>query len=832
MPPRKPQNARDARQQQVKKQMSFMQISRLRTARSKEYVLKSIYKYGYRNKEDISNLPAQTLVVGSQNVLTNAAEQVTIRNGYQLDGPAGTQIGGIDSSFDFQTAGGFIRNLRKWITTLEVRYVNPVSKAVSWIALNGLTGDYWQVPLTSSYPINFTTFFDTTEQKNFCLFVNHNNWIAEWSGGMGSVASFTSDTITLQGTQNTDQLGFYSSSTNAGKFQVVVDGTVYNYTSAGTAPYVDLTGTGTTNTYQITPVVWWSQQFTTSSSAQSIITVNIPNIYWNNTGSDAAQTVNFTGQIYTDAAGTPGVPIGSPVTSSTVVGSPGNYGAITFYFSYGTTVLPVNQSTAYHFVLYSDQPEYLFLIGDTNSGQGTQYSSNSGGSWNANNGPLNLVVTENQISPQTLSGVTQASNGGSVTGLSVGDAVIQCVAYGASTDGVTSLPSNYIFDLITNEAGQVWYGNFASTAIYVSASQNYKDVSYNAGGRLYGQGAEIILDIPPTAFKQNGALMYISAGLDEWWVEDRQKLTYTYTYVIGSTPTTVTVTTENLTAGRLKTAANQGAQSQAMVAELKNALLYISNEPICNSFGPVKNVYQDPQIVNMSDPIKYDFDAYNFTGGQVFYFNYYIYITIPAQGVVRIYNVRNKYWEAPQLLPVSRFYIVDGALYGHSGLTNESYEMFTGYSDNGNPIKAVAAFPYMSVEGGAAQEVKNFNKHYTEGYIASNTTVTLTLNYDFGGFSGNYSTNIEGSNKAIIFNKITDGSLGQNPLGSEPIGSILNLTQQPPIPKFRVVNTFPRVNCFEYQVIYSSDDVDQNWAILRSGPAISPADDLPTSVTE
>lgn len=52
------------------------------------YALREKFELGYRNKEDISNLPPEVLVVGSQNVLTNAAEQVGIRQGYVLDGPA------------------------------------------------------------------------------------------------------------------------------------------------------------------------------------------------------------------------------------------------------------------------------------------------------------------------------------------------------------------------------------------------------------------------------------------------------------------------------------------------------------------------------------------------------------------------------------------------------------------------------------------------------------------------------------------------------------------------------------------------------------------------
>lgn len=821
-------------QQQAKtgSTLTYNEIVKLRAAEEKEYTIQGVYKYGYRNKEDVSNLPPNTMVVGSQNVLTNAAEQIAIRNGYQLDGPAGTQSTIIDSNFDLQTASGLIRNIRKWGTTLEVRYVNPVTKAVSWIALTGLTGTSSFLSILSNYVCNFCAFFDqNTEQKMFALFVNHSNAIYEWSGGVGSVASATSNSVTMQGSLNTDQLGFYSNSANSGKFQFESGGIVYTYTSAGTIATTAFTGSGANTGSLITPTGWWSQRFESGSAAQSLTSVAMQ-VYWNNTVSSAAVTVNLTGQIYTDSGGVPGTPIGTPISASFVVGSPNIYGPVNFTFSSALSVLPISPSTYYHFVVYSDQTDYLYVVKDMNSAVGTNYSI-SGVGWTTENGPLNIIIVENDTSPQTLNGVTP-----NPSALAVGSEIIQTVALGSSVQGVIGLPSNFIFDLIANEAGQVWYGNLVSTGVYVSYQGNYKDVSFTVatngdptGGRLKGQGAFIILDASPVGFAQQGPLMYCSAGLDEWWLEVRQTIPYTYTYVVGSTPVTITVTMENLTMVKLKTTSLQAAQSQSLIGQMKNALIYVSNEPIFNSFGPVKNVYQEPQIVNMSDPIKYDVDAYSFNNGQVFYYNYYIYITIPAQGVVRIYNVRNKYWEAPQLLPVSRFYLVGGQLYGHSSLTNESYQMFVGNSDNGNPISSVIAFPYVSAEGGAANQLKNFNKHYTEGYISANTTILLTINYDFGGFTGTYTTSISGTEAGIIFNRIVDGSLGQNSLGSEPVGSILNLPSPSALPKFRIISTMPRLDCFEYQIVFSSDDIDMNYSILRSGPAVAPSASKPVQQT-
>ena len=70
-----------------------------------EFSLVSNFKLGYRNREDITNLPPGVLIVGSQNVLTNISERVQVRKGYALDGATSSVAAAILSSFDWQTRG-------------------------------------------------------------------------------------------------------------------------------------------------------------------------------------------------------------------------------------------------------------------------------------------------------------------------------------------------------------------------------------------------------------------------------------------------------------------------------------------------------------------------------------------------------------------------------------------------------------------------------------------------------------------------------------------------------------------------------------------------------
>lgn len=708
---------------------------RLLKMRALDYTIQSLFKYGYRNKEDTSNLPANTMVVGSQNVLTNASELVGSRQGYVLDGPAGNQNNfGIDSKYDFAVRTGAVRNTRKWGTNLEVRYQNPSTSAVSWINI--------LATLNSGNVCNFTPFWDqNTELKELCLFVNGDNKVYVWSGGVGSYASSTAG---VAGTIATAVINA------TGSAYVVGD-------------VLTLAGSVTAATLRVTGV--------SSGAVTSVAIIN-----------PGAGYSAGTGVVVTGGSGT---------------------GA-----TFNTTVQTAGTLT---------------VSGTLTTDQLNFYSAG------ANSALFNVLIDGTTYSYKAVSGQTFLGvfPDPSAAGIAVGDAVIQKPSniLGSAITGLVS--ATYNFDLISTLENQIWYGSFSRNDIYVSRTNSFTDVSFSTV-RLPAQGAQIILDSAPVAFIPESSQMYASAGTNQWWLSNKNQQTIDVS--------NVAVSTETLFMQRIETTYSQGTQSQALTAHFKNTIIFVSNEVIINSLGVVPNIYTQPQFVNLSDPIKFDVDAYDFTGGAVDQQDYYIYVTVPKQGIIRLYNVQKNYWEAPQTIPVSSFYRVQTGnktnLYGHSSLTNESYQLNVGYNDNGNPINMVAAFPYVALQGGSADMKKNFNKVYMEGYISSNTTLMMTINYDFGGFSGTYTTIVHGSDLSIIFNPITDGSLGQNSLGSQPIGSILNLANAPAIPKFRQVSTMPRVDFFDYQIVFSSNDVDQNWTLLRFGPAIAGSQSLPTSITK
>jgi len=410
-------------------------------------------------------------------------------------------------------------------------------------------------------------------------------------------------------------------------------------------------------------------------------------------------------------------------------------------------------------------------------------------------------------STTTLTGVTPDPTLG---GHTAGDVIHQSVRTTANTS-ITGLPSTLKNQLIAVLNNQVYYGALNNRTTYTSKQNNYKDVTFSSP-RLPGEGATVTLDATPTAFVVQEEQMFMSSGKDFW---------FQIAFQLSSDNTKEAVLVQ-----RLKTGAGDAAQSQAMTSKTKNEIIYISNEPTLDTLGRVENI-DTSQSKPISDPIKGDFDAYDFTNAHVVYHKNQIFVALPVESKVIIFNIEKGYWEAPQILAIRRLAVIDGEIYGHSSAVPETYKLFDGTSDNGNPIHGIAAFSYQPY--GRRDAKKIFDEFLTEGYVSTNTVLSVVLKYDFGGFTSIVEKLIEGDDEDIIFSTIADGSLGKNPIGSQPIGSVTDSLTG--LPKFRVVHEVAKQaqDFYELQVQFESNEVNDQWEILAFGPNIqlSTNDNIP-----
>lgn len=448
----------------------------------------------------------------------------------------------------------------------------------------------------------------------------------------------------------------------------------------------------------------------------------------------------------------------------------------------------------------------------------------------------------------TINGTAYTYTGGetttTLTGLSAdptadiaADPVVHQTPITTANSGMTDLDLTRN-DLILTFQRQLYVGSLQDQTVYVSKPDNYIDYAVSSLNKV-GFGTQIYLDAPPVSMNALENSMVISAGKNQWYQTSSVQSTYTDT----SNPAApIVYQIITYTTNRLKTNANAAAKSQSATSSMKNDVIFISNEPTLDRLGRVEQILGTTQTTNISDPIKLDFDSYDFTDSNVFYNKYFIYVSVPKNGIILIYNVVKGYWEAPQTIPVGKFYTVGGILYGHSYLTPESYKLFEGRADRvdpttnplGNAIPCKAVFSYQNY--GSPFSSKHFNRFYVEGYISSNTLLTLGIKYDIDGCSTTTSYTIDGSNTGYVCigtsTGVTDDrSLGKQPLGEYPLGGNLNVINPNALPpKFRIIKTFPKKDFFEVQYSFETTATNSNWEILRFGCALEQSPTIPTEI--
>ncbi len=630
---------------------SYARTGKLAKARAREYSIVSDFKHGYRNREDITNLPPGVLVVGSQNVLTNVSDRIQIRQGFTLDGQSSTNQGGFNYSYDWNRHTGDERNLRAGAMTTtndgvhQSRYIANTGDYYNGITF--IDGQVYWIDIQSgltSVTLQYAEFWDfITEKSGVLLWVDGSPNIYEWTGVVTTVdiAGSSSNTLKKNGVQSWAEIGAYT----AGTRSVTINGTVYTYTG----------GEGTDTLTGVSPSPLGEHE-------QSV----------------AFQTVRVT----------------------------------------------------------------------------------------ANSSMTGLPLLHNNI--------------------------------------------------IANLRNQIYIGSYTDNTIYVSKINNYKDYSFSTP-RVVGEGFLATLDAPPVGFVPQEDAMYVTAGKGYW---------YDTKFTLSAD-----LSMESAEVNRLKTGSQQAAQSQSMISKMKNQVIFISNEPTMDSLGRVEQILGTPQAMNMSDPIKLDFDSYDFTDGSVYYYKYFIYVAVPKQGLVRVFNLVKNYWEAPQILPVGKFANIGGQLYGHGYGISETYKMFSGYNDNGKSMEAIARFSF--INGGTRTALKNQIEFYTEGYITSNTDITLGLQYDLDGCATMTEFTMNGNDGQFVciggLNE--DDSLGKVSLGKRAFGGAGSFASSQSLPpKFRWIKTFPQTDFFEYQPTISSIGIDQRWEILALGAGTQMSTNEPVKI--
>ncbi len=779
---------------------SYTKFSRLSRAKANEYslVTSKEFRLIYRNSDDITTLPPGVLIVGSQNVLHNNSNRIQIRQGYSVDGATSTVAAAILGSYDFNTFAGTEEHIRSgFLTTagndgkLQFRYIDS-NGIPQWFDL--LTG-------LSATKFRWTNFWDTTESKQLAVGVNGTPNFYEWNGAHSTVTAVSNSAGNI--------LTYNTAPTNGGSGYSVGDiltvttggtGATFRVTQIGQSPIVSATTNIAGFNFQVNDLL-------NPSGAGSGGQLKVTGI--NGSGGLTTLTVQKGGSGYK--------------TDSNVIAAGNGSSSL----GYGATVdLTVSATTGIVAVVEMVSPGAGYTTG---TGKSTSGGTGTGATLEIDAVTQNTITIADDVAAFyqgrnmniVINGVTYTYNGISgntfigisadPTSIPIGSVIAQAVVVTPNSE--TTLPATFKNHLIGTLSNRVYVAGDESVNLYISKVDSYTDYSFTSPVRLVGEGGLKSLDGIPTAIIVQESNVYVSAGRNFWYTLTPNQTTLT----VADVPTL----TETIDVARLKTTPAQAAQSQEMTSHQKNDVVFISSEPTMDTLGRVQQILGTPNTLNISNPIKIDFDSYDFTDGSVFYFRYFVYVAVPKEGLVRIFNLANNAWEAPQTIPISLFYVVDGELYGHGYNTSESYKLFTGYADRvytgftGFPINAIASFSYEQF--GSRSALKRGNALYVEGYITPNTILTCTITYELDGCASTQTFEVDGSDTQIVCIPNTEGSLGKTSLGKQKLGGAgsNSLTRLPP--KFRVEKTFPNKNFFECSVSFSVLGVDNRFELLAFG---------------
>lgn len=787
-----------------------------------DFTLVSGFSNGYRNREDRTTLPPGVLVTPSQNVLTNTFQRVGIRRGYTLDGQANTDeapiAGGGNAMgvFDWYTSGLGQRNMRAGFLTdagndgkMQFRYEDPNTGTVTWTDL--LTG-------LTSVDFNYITFWDEDTLQTLMLCVNGESNIRSWNGAFMIVLSGANPTGIIQ---NFPDPGDDN--------QAIVTGG-YGYAAGDT---VSITGGGNDASVEVLAIVGGAIQTATVNTGGSNYAIgDLFSIDGGTTGFEAiAQVDTLSGSAvatFTIIGNGAGYSTGTAIATTTLSGVGSgllvNIGAIA-----GGAILSWDfASDANHGTGYANSTTYptttsgagtgaRFRVGGTTSGSITKEGPESWAEAGFTFGtPFNQHVIIGGVDysydanffigdTTTLYGVTPDPSG-----ITPGALGFQGMITWPNTGGNDGLPDDFHNDLIGTLNARVFIGSLTSAYIYLSEYVSFKE---------WVLASTFVLTNPPTAFIPQEDAMYISGGKEEW---------YKIEFLLSAD-----LTGQLPNIDRLNTTSQQASQSQAATTKIANSIAYLSFEPIIETFGPVENILLGPIITDLSFPIVNDMNAYDFDGACTFYYRKFVYVAVPRESVVLVYNMtdaKNPYWEAPQVMPIARFSIINGELYGHSNQVSETYKLFDGTNDNGFPIEANASFSFNNY--GTRSQSKGYNEFYVEGYISANTTLTLGVQYDIDGCATNTYFEIEGTDNQIVCINNEEASLGKTSLGKHPLGSSSLVGENGLRPKFRVIKTFPIRYFYEDQISFSSSGLDQDWEILAFGPQLLAYGSLNNNITQ
>ncbi len=409
----------------------------------------------------------------------------------------------------------------------------------------------------------------------------------------------------------------------------------------------------------------------------------------------------------------------------------------------------------------------------------------------------------------TLTGVTP-----SPVGEANGSAVFEAVVTTANTP--TSTFNSDFLKIVNN---QVYLGSYTSLNIFMSQNTDYTNYTVPTP-QLDGSPGLFILPGVGRGIGVRQGNAVIGAGTRNW-------VEISFSLVSNNN-----IITRNNKVDYKPVARLQAPYAHEFIDSVGDTLVYLGQDQQVHAIGDFNNLFVSG-YPSYSQEIARELQQENFSGGGLKAIGEFIYVTAPNSGKVYLRQERTRVdsngsivaerlWHSPFVWNASFIDEIDGVVVAFSNANPQIYEVWdTGQwhddspSDEPLPYKCVAAFGYRGEQ--RRQGLWSFDKQFTEGYITAGTPLTLTVNYNYQGSTNIVMVPVNSLAQPAFIFQTSQASLGDSSLGDEPLGDggISDTASDPDtLPKFKVINSLPIINCFEWQPVYSSEEVDAQWELL------------------
>lgn len=381
--------------------------------------------------------------------------------------------------------------------------------------------------------------------------------------------------------------------------------------------------------------------------------------------------------------------------------------------------------------------------------------------------------------------------------------------------------AGFISDFCATITNQVIVGSYNSPVIYFSSDIDFTDF-VNSGDWITGDPDQIIIDELPRGVIVVNESAYIPAGSGNWYICKPNTLV-PFPFATDGNDRYIVVEVQKKV-GAAKTA----ALAHEFIGAFGENIIYVDQANQLRQFGIFTDVL-GTKIPTVSQPVKEELMAEDFTGGALRVIQDRTYLIAPLSGKTYIYEQRDdvdstgnivseRIWQPPFEWNISRIAIINNLEYGYSNQSPETYQLWeTGqYHDDSPegimPYECVLKFGYWQFRD--RTKLGDLDKVYLEGYMPQNSPLKCTLLTEYLG-----STAIEDIVVSALDDLPTlyteDGVLvGQNLVGQELIGGATGMVGTP---KFRAIAQYQKHQCFEYQLQLYSFAEDAFWELVCIG---------------